>query len=89
MGRLCLKIAIHNITPERKMKFLIANNKKHLLCNSIPFIQSLLLKFILILCDYNFEKLICKCDNALNDQLYWLKLQLNNLLERYSIGIGR
>ena len=77
----------HNILPEEKTKLLIANNSKHFLCNCIPFMQLLLLKFISILCDNNFEKLICKCGNALNDQLYWLKLQLNNLHGRYSISI--
>ena len=89
IGRLCLEMAIHGIPPEKKTKLFIANNKKQLLCNCIPFMRSLLLKFILILCDNDFEKPICKCGDALNGQLYQLKLQLNDLLGRYSIGIGR
>ena len=82
MGRLCLKMAIHGIPPEKKTKLFIANDKKHLLCNCVPFMQSMLLKFILILCGNDFEKPICKCGDALNNQLYQLKLQLNDLLRR-------
>ena len=89
MGKLCLEMVIHGIPPKKKMKLFIANDEKHLQCNCIPFMRSLLLKFILILCNDNFEKPICKCGNALNNQLYQLKLQLNDLLEHYSIGIGR